>query len=1063
MAQKIPLFNKKTIKELCSNITINDEQRNAAYDWLDRLEKDQLRDEKKNYFRFATKVLGPILGYPVEDFDFDQSVEFIFTDSAGTDIVCVEAKGTSVKDLSAPQHRDKKEHGTPIKQTWNYMGEKDLDYGICTNYKDFVLITRAHGLRKQHEFDFTTIKNNDTKLKEFIAIFSREQIIDIGFVETLYSKSLLQEKDLTTNFYNLFHETRRMMIQVFQEKEGVELEDALHYTQLFLNRLIFIYFAEDNGTIYNRLLRERIISHLKAGQLSENSQKIFNEIQSLFKDLDKGSKFQNIFEFNGELFKEPIPSQIYFFDLKDPHSFDDIRKKSNYSVRNVLDEELEENFRKYKDQINPIIRNILVMDRYNFNTDINVNILGHIFEQSIGDIENILGIELSERKKDGVYYTPEYITDYICRNTILPCLSNNGATDVIELLDEYENNIEELEEKIKKIKILDPACGSGAFLIKSVEILLELDDQIEKIKHPAQVLAQASLHESIVEKTIIPIIENNIFGVDKNKEAVEITKLSLFLKLAGPNRKLIDLSKNIRVGNSLLDDSSLIGEQAFNWKKNFAGVLNNGKFDVVIGNPPYFNVEKLGLKSPYVEGLQKYYAEIWEDKSDILIYFVKKALELTKTKVGFIIKNAFLFSDKAKKFRNYVLSEGPISEIVNFENYFVFDGADVTTAIVQFDKNKKDSKCNAMNLRRSDYDSEKISEIIEHKALFFELPLKKDSVFALVDEKIDKLNSKIDKAGTPIGELFKIGSGMQTGLNKIFISTESFSNFPQQFIKKRISGDIIEKYFIKKERGYCLYVEDVENFEDLPKVIRDYLLSHKRELENRADKKRRKTSKWWNYTFAMHKEYYDLDKLWCSYRDSENRFVFDNTKEYLGFTNTTVIFDTNKKISLKYLLALLYSNLMNFRFRSIGKPTGGGLREYFENGVSKLCIPEISSTQQQPFIEKADTMMSLNKEFFEKIDNFLELLKQNFQLKKIPTNLEKFYELPDDEFFDEPILNGIELSLEEQEKWNQYFKSRKKEILTLKWKIGELEMEIDDMVYELYDITKREQKIIEES
>lgn len=362
MVQKIPLFNKRTIKKLCSDITITEQQRNAANDWIERLEKGQLADEKINYFRFGTKVLGPILGYPIDDFDFDQSVEFIFADSTGTDIVCVEAKGTSVKDLFAPQHRDKKEHETPIKQTWDYIGNKDLDYGICTNYKDFILITREHGYRKCHEFDFTTIKNNDEKLKEFIAIFSRKRIIDDGFVEILYSKSIIEEKDITTNFYNLFHETRRMMIEAFQEKEGATLLGALHYTQIFLNRLIFIYFAEDNGNINNNLLRTRVISHLEAGQLSENSQKIFDEILSIFKDLDKGSKFQNIFGFNGEFFKKQIPSKIYFNDLKDPHFFDEVLKKSKYSIKIKLDEELKRNFSRYNDQLNPIIKNILVMD-----------------------------------------------------------------------------------------------------------------------------------------------------------------------------------------------------------------------------------------------------------------------------------------------------------------------------------------------------------------------------------------------------------------------------------------------------------------------------------------------------------------------------------------------------------------------------------------------------------------------------------------------------------------------------------------------------------------------------
>jgi len=236
----------------------------------------------------------------------------------------------------------------------------------------------------------------------------------------------------------------------------------------------------------------------------------------------------------------------------------------------------------------------------------------------------------------------------------------------------------------------------------------------------------------------------------------------------------------------------------------------------------------------------------------------------------------------------------------------------------------------------------------------FKNRLLKDSVFALVDEKIDHLNRKIDADYLKVKELFKIGKGMETAANSVFLFKEYPLHFPKEFIRKRISGEIIKKYFIEKEKEYILYFEDVESFEDLPESIQNHL------LENRADKKRRKTSKWWNYTFPMHKEYYHLNKLWFSYRAKENIFCFDDTKEYIGLANTTVIFDTNQEVDLKYLLALLNSKLLNFRYRSIGKQTGSGVYEYFENGVGKLPIPKIPKSIER-YKQNIDYLLTLPK------------------------------------------------------------------------------------------------------
>src|SRR5438105_3455659 len=152
------LFNPKTTKKLCSNITITSAQKKAANEWLELLGKNELEDEKKNYLKFASIILDKILGYPISKINFENdNVEFQFSDSTGKNVVCFEAKGTAIKDLFALQHRDKKEHETPIKQTWDYMGKNNLDYGICTNYKDFVLIDKSQGYSRYYLFDFTEI------------------------------------------------------------------------------------------------------------------------------------------------------------------------------------------------------------------------------------------------------------------------------------------------------------------------------------------------------------------------------------------------------------------------------------------------------------------------------------------------------------------------------------------------------------------------------------------------------------------------------------------------------------------------------------------------------------------------------------------------------------------------------------------------------------------------------------------------------------------------------------------------------------------------------------------
>jgi hypothetical protein len=205
---------------------------------------------------------------------------------------------------------------------------------------------------------------------------------------------------------------------------------------------------------------------------------------------------------------------------------------------------------------------------------------------------------------------------------------------------------------------------------------------------------------------------------------------------------------------------------------------------------------------------------------------------------------------------------------------------------------------------------------------------------------------------------------------------------------------------------YILYFEDVENFKDLPVSIQNYLNANKKTLKGRADKKRRPTAPWWNYTFAMHKEYYYLPKLYCSRRSFRNTFCYDEGFDRLGFSNMTVVFGTSEKLSLKYILALLNSKLLTYRYRSIGKQTGGGSFEYFPNGVGKLPIPVLDlsvsadKAKHDYIVSLVDKMLELKqKEAAESNQQLKTMITRQIEGadKAIDAAVYKLYNLTDDE------------------------------------------------------------------
>jgi hypothetical protein len=587
------LYTNDYLTEKFFDIEITDEQRKAQKLWLTLLENKELEAETENYRNFEDIILRDLLNFPEEILrkgKDQKQVEMAYKDPSGNWAALFEAKGHKTTNLFAKQNYGKDSQDSPFIQTYTNMGRfAGITTGICTNYQNFILIDSFNRLEKCHEFDFLTTKNDDAKLKEFIGIFSYDALVLKKIHETLHTESMDKDKKFTTEFYKLFHETRLMVIKAFKEKEDVSQDLAEYYAQIFLDRIVFLFFALDKELILDKnqkpnpkLFAHRILNQLQLDQCTKNSRKIFDDINLLFTALDEGDDTIPIHGFNGTLFSGKIPNKVYFLDFQDKHFFSEEFQNSKLSKPPELSETHQKIFQKFEKVVNPIIRNLLILDSFDFNSQVNVTILGHILEQSIEDLDKLRKSGNTNRKINGVYYTPETITDYICKNTIIPFLSKNNHNTIHELILEYDEEINVLEEKIDKIRIIDPACGSGAFLIKAAEILLKITERIDEVKGAKQ----TQMNEFFPENEISKIIKNNIFGVDINEKSVEITKLSLFLKMAKINQKLEDISKNIVKGNSLIDDSE-IDSLSFDWKDKFPEVIQNGGFDIVIGNPPW--------------------------------------------------------------------------------------------------------------------------------------------------------------------------------------------------------------------------------------------------------------------------------------------------------------------------------------------------------------------------------------------------------------------------------------------------------------------------------------------
>jgi hypothetical protein len=552
----------------------------------------------------------------------------------------------------------------------------------------------------------------------------------------------------------------------------------------------------------------------------------------------------------------------------------------------------------------------------------------------------------SQRRIHGAHYTPKYIVDYIAEHTVGKLLSTTPT--------------------ITNLAILDPACGSGSFLLGAYEHITKQYPNIPKRE----------------------ILLNNIYGVDIDPQAVELTKLVLLLyTIEQGTTPLPDLDSNIKCGNSLigpdfyaekqlslLDEDTQYRINAFDWRAEFPAVMKRGGFDAVIGNPPYLNIDDVWGKGDLrLKYLKNHYKLVYNDKTDILFYFLYQAVLLSKNRVGFIISRAFLESYKADKLRGFLSKRCCVDTLVDFQNYFIFKGVGITTAILSLTVGEKGKPATVYQLIADEF-SENMQESLLDSKTFRQIEISPDKLgvdsWTFVESGVEKILEKIDQHGQPIGDILTIGKGMETGRNGVFgkleLSVIEDWGLPKELYYYRASNSSIQRFHIEAPKEVLIFPSRANDFNNLPLAVQNHLSANKNELSQRAAFKRGDCL-WWRYTWPLHEEMYNRTRILCPYLAKENRFAIDENDEYLGLTDTTVLFDSGQNENLYYILGLLNSRLLNFRFKYIGKLKSGGVIEYFWNSVSKLPIRPIDfadkkdKARHDKMVELVQAMLELNK------------------------------------------------------------------------------------------------------
>lgn len=859
----------------------------------------------------------------------------------------VEAKKPNVKI-----HDD----AEPAYQLRRYGWNANLHVSILTDFEEFAV----YDCTKKPSFDdkaavcrieYFNYQQYEEKFDYLWEIFSKEQVKNGSFDK--YAQNAKNKKgtdDVDAEFLKSLNEWRLLLANnIIRNYNGIS-DDALSYSlQKIMDRLIFLRICEARGVEPDEQL-----NHI----IAKGNKQIFDNLKVIFHLADQ--------KYNSGLFDY---------------------KKDTITDNLIIDDKV----------LRQIIENMYYpLCPYEFSV-MPVEIMGHSYEQYLGNVITIKGKGVSiepkpeVRKAGGVYYTPQYIVDYIVKNTLGKLV--DGKTP----------------EEVAKIKICDPACGSGSFLLGAYDFLLKWHkDYYNKHQQKKQdrfITPDGNLHTQIKKQILL----NNIYGVDIDTNAVEVTKLSLMLKaMEGETNQSINqqlsflhervlpsLDDNIKSGNSLIDTDFYANAmdfepeeekkiKPFSWKEEFKAVFAQGGFDIVIGNPPWVD-----LKGHPSQLVKYYFAKFssTENRINLFSIFIEKSLSILSKKgcFGFIIPNSLLYQSSYSKIRNIILNQWNIGSIIRLPDN-VFVGVKAETIIITIDSSTKKTDCCIYDrqeiINKIDIDSSQNFKILESK----QWANNELSVFDIFSSDKDKgLLNKIDNNKTELSEICDFTLGITPydkykGHTSLQISERAFHSTIKKdnTFKPLLEGADVKRYLVewgKKEYisyGDWLGAPRRQNFFIKPRIlIRQIVSGNPLRI----------------YAGYTEEELYNVQSIF------------------------NLILKENVGINIKYVLAIINSSLMNYYHRH-------KYLDLSKNLFQKILIQNCKKFPIKIIDEK-------NKSELNTHDSLVKLVEQMLQLNK---------ELQ------EAVLPGDKEMLQRR--------------------ISYTDSSIDRLVYELYDLSEEEIALI---
>lgn len=892
----------------------------------------------------------------------------------------------------------------PAFQLRRYGWSAKLPLSILTDFEEFAVydcrVKPAKTDKVSHSrILYLTYADYIHRWDEIASVFSREAVLKGSFDKYVTAVGVKKgTTEVDAAFLQEIERWRELLAKNIALRNAALSQRELNFAvQQTIDRIVFLRICEDRGMeAYGELMA------------LQNGDNVYRRLFSLFDRAD--AKYNSgLFHFKKEKGREDC-------DALTP-------------LLHIDDKPLKDIFKNLYYPESP----------YEFSV-LSADILGQVYERFLGRVIRLTSghqAKIEEkpevRKAGGVYYTPAYIVDYIVRNTVGRLVEGKKPGP---------------RGGVSQIRILDPACGSGSFLIGAYQFLLDwhrdayVTDGPEKwARGKTPRIYQSHKGEwRLTTDERKRILLNNIFGVDIDPQAVEVTKLSLLLKvLEGEDeqsmgkqmslfqeRVLPDLAGNIKCGNSLigpdfythhqtslLDEEEIYRVNAFDWNTEFSDIMKNGGFDAVIGNPPYVRQEGLGEFKTYFE---KRFA-VYHGVADLYVYFIEKGVSLLSTGglFSYIVANKWLRANYGKPLRQW-LKKQHIVEIVDFGDLPVFKQATTYPCVLTVCNKSTGSAFRAVSVKTLDFGD--LPEYVTQNGHAVRQGALDDSGWSMAPQAAQDLLDKLRNTGVPLGQYVagKIYYGIKTGLNEAFVidaatRKQLIAEDPTsaRIIKPFLAGRDIKRYQpLKTEKHLILFprgftsANSPANGNPWGWLKKTYpaIAAHLEPFREKAEKRYDKGDYWWELRACDYYEEFEKPKIIYAEIATRGQFVFDAKKYYADTTAFILGSDS------KYLLGIVNSRLWTFLFSQVSSTIRGGFLRWKFQYMAPLPIRTINfddpadKAAHDRMVELVDRMLELNKKLAEaKTPQAGDVLKRQIEAtdKQIDQLVYELYELTPDE------------------------------------------------------------------